>query len=200
MPFVAVGDHARISIEYRSVDGAPAANVFYVRDNLGGIDFARLDYMIDVVEGWAQSSWDANVSEDWAMTRIVARSMDSETAPVADRTVNIPGLVVQDMLPGQNTACMSLRTGIPGRSYRGRLYHVGLHKGNIDLGRLTSSTLTALLVVYSAFRTTWPIDDMQLMVVSFIADGEPRVTPVSTPVTSIILVDDKVDSQDRRKG
>lgn len=106
---------------------------------------------------------------------------------------NQAGEATGNSLPGNVSCCMSLHTGHPGRSGRGRIYHYGMTTPMLDTtdGSLVdSSSLGALhsgyLDLISAFDSISP----KLAVAS-------RKLGVAYTVTTI-TADNKIDSQKRR--
>jgi len=110
-----------------------------------------------------------------------------------------PGSHAAASLPNNVSICASLRTGLIGRSARGRWFWQGLCEdqvvnNTVDAGLLTSidSALTNLASALATLGYNWQI-------VSFNSGGGPRPGgPVYFTVTDIIFVDSTIDSQRRR--
>jgi hypothetical protein len=109
--------------------------------------------------------------------------------------INTPGTSAAAQLPDQCALVVSLLTGIPGRTKRGRLYlppmSAGLMNGN---GQLSSATCTTVAAAMAAFfngiRTS--ANGAQPVVASATAGTK-------TPLTSV-RVDSIVDTQRRRRN
>lgn len=82
------------------------------------------------------------MSDTMALTLL--RCVDLATGDVVEVPDTTPGTVGGDPLPLQNAAVITWRTGIAGRSYRGRTYMPGLTEGHQSMGILDSTIMTAL--------------------------------------------------------
>jgi hypothetical protein len=102
-------------------------------------------------------------------------------------------------LPNHTTYCLSLRTGLTGRSARGRFYTVGIQ----------ATQLTSINTVSDTYRDDWieALNSMasaalsagwQFSVVSRQNGGVPLNPGVARSITDIIGVDLQVDTQRRR--
>lgn len=110
-------------------------------------------------------------------------------APVAGKTGTSGG----SALPNQCCEVVTLQTGVPGRSHRGRVYLPGVSTGNMVNGQVATSVVTALATGYQTFLQG---------VRDFPTYGLPPV--VCSPRTSAmydittIRVDSRVDIQRSR--
>lgn len=93
-----------------------------------------------------------------------------------------------EQLPPQSAIVLSWKTALKGRSFRGRTYLPGYGEIDQNAGVLGSSALTAantivtqMLAVYGPTGTD---ANWQFGVISRIAAGVPRITPIFTAVTS----------------
>jgi len=76
---------------------------------------------------------------------IVVVTLIPHEGQVAERPIaNQTGAQPDESLPGYCSAILSLRTGLSGKSNRGRLYFSGVSEGDAAAGRLTPSGFTAL--------------------------------------------------------
>jgi len=106
---------------------------------------------------------------------------------------------------GNVTLVVSLRTGLSGRSFRGRNYSIGMSQNHQNSGTATSTYVDALEAAYDALFGDIAADGVfQWVVYSQFSgvdeNGDPivRETPLVTPITAAIVVDDRTDSQRRR--
>jgi hypothetical protein len=112
--------------------------------------------------------------------------------------VDAQGGDMVDALPSYVTVAISLRTPFSGRSRRGRLYHVGMSDDRVTGDYVTTAAETAYINAYNQLRSDLIAEDLSWGVLSYIENGAPRVTPLFTAITNILLVDRKVDHQLRR--
>jgi len=91
-----------------------------------------------------------------------------------------------------------LRTGIAGRSFRGRTYLAGLIASEVVNNQLDGGRALGMVSGLDQVRQDMAALNFFLVVVSRVHNGAPRVTGVATTVTSILAVDNRVDTQRRR--
>lgn len=93
---------------------------------------------------------------------------------------------------------ISLRSGLVGRSYRGRFYVGGLSNNNLDNAQNIGTSAAAFYAsTFEDFMTALNGVGQVLVVVSRFAAGVARIVALTTEVLSLI-VDTKIDSQRRR--
>jgi len=141
------------------------------------------------------------LSSSLQLLEVVARDLTSPTS--FDGGWSPEGTVVGgeggDPLPGNAAACISLRTGLTGRWFRGRNYLPGLTT-NITAGNFITpdfatdmqNAYTELLGAVEGAMTG------QLAVLSRVYQGADREEGVATPITRAVFADRDVDSQRRR--
>lgn len=168
---------------------------------VGGTEMADL---AQVLAAWWPANVAAYVSNELSLTRVDVRGLDSATAATHSEPVipAAPGTINDQALPGNCSLCISFRTALGGRSFRGRNYVPGITEGNSTGSQVASANANGILTAYNglqayvaanAFAATWT-----WVVVSTRAGGVDRAAGVTTPITSAILVDYVVDSQRRR--
>lgn len=109
----------------------------------------------------------------------------------------IQGTAVSEGMPSNVTIAIKLSTGYRGRSYRGRIYHVGVCENEVAQDSITQAFSTALIDNYSFLLDPGNVNGYTWVVASKYHNGAPRMTGVTTNVTSI-STDGVVDSQRRR--
>jgi len=120
----------------QSHNGKPMANVICVtRPSATGID--ELAVASDVATAWCttDSFIDCQV-QDWLYTNIAVRRLDVPTDTVivenGDSGMEDNGNVVGDPVDPGSCLGFSLRTGVAGKSNRGRIYLGGVGRGALD--------------------------------------------------------------------
>jgi len=101
--------------------------------------------------------------------------------------------------PNSTTIAISFRTGLSGRSYRGRNYWLGLTEPNVVNNSVSSTLLQDVADAYAgmigantiASNWTWGVYSRRV-------DNTNRETGLFTDITGVIITDDIVDSQRRR--
>jgi hypothetical protein len=144
-----------------------------------------------------------NTSNQLEHIGVRARSLTSEIAAQVEYDYPAPltGTATTYPLKANSALVLTLRTGRPGRSYRGRVYlaavipAVGINNNaNSEWAELMRSSFAAFI---GGVET---VGGPNFCVYSRKANGDWRTTGVLTPVTLVALRDYKVDSQRRRTG
>lgn len=199
MAFVPALNTVRLAINYISETLEVATNVLHFRYLGGAISEPAVLDLFAAVKAWQTASWAPQASEDWQTDLYEARDMTVQEGGIYTDIETIPGLYTSPALPAQNTIAISLRTGLSGRSRRGRTYHVGLTEEQVVGSRVVLATATGLAAAYTALIAAVDGDDWQWVVASYVSNGAPRATALLTPITACILTDTIVDSMDTRK-
>lgn len=135
------------------------------------------------------------------LNNIEANSLDQAEAPTFTYTPPT-AKSGEDILPAASnnvTIAVSFRTGLGGRSRRGRNYWVGLLEANVNNNRLDSSVRTAILGYYSGMIGDEAVaPGWRWGVYSRFSNKTPRLTGLFTPITSVVFTNDVVDSQRNR--
>lgn len=134
------------------------------------------------------------------LVNVKLTDLNAAFAPAIDYTTTLPqtGTPSGDSMPNNVSLVMSKRTVFRGRSYRGRIYVVGLFEPMVAGNVVTGSHVTNLKTAWSllnSFATT--SESWTHVVVSRFEGGAPRAFGVTTPVINITS-DGIVDSQRRR--
>jgi hypothetical protein len=200
MAFIPLPECWRVSLAFDSLGGNSAANVIYVHDTLAVMSEARAEELANVIDGWVTTGWGPQSSNQWTCRTITVSDASDNEGVSFELTTPTAGGLTSSPLPAQDTIAMSLRTGAMGRSNRGRLYHVGLVEDSINDGVLAPSPATALQNLYLSLISTLVADDFEWVVASFQTNGAPRVTGTFRAITNVIITDNKIDRQVRRKA
>lgn len=143
-----------------------------------------------------------NVNNPTNMQLISVRATDlaSQNGPVYETSDTLPatGANGSPSLPNNCAIVITKRTALRGRSYRGRIYHMGLTEGSVTENAVLGPSLTAIIGRWTALMGL-PItgDEALMCVVSRYNGGVARETGVATLVTNLTS-DGFIDSQRRR--
>lgn len=96
--------------------------------------------------------------------------------------------------------CLKKETALRGRSYRGRIYHLGLDIAQVAESLMNAGDATALLAAYAGLLNLAAAPDWNMTVVSRIQNGLRLAEGLYTQVTAIVAVDLRLDTQKRRLG
>lgn len=205
MPFVPVPDTALVEIREQA-NGQQVENTLWFTFP-DPPDADALATLCNQLFTWWVTNLQPLKSSAVQLREIVATSMDSASAPVAafsPPTLTIGGNT-PNIVPNNVTMSVSFRTSSRGRSFRGRNYIIGLTEdqiaGNQVVAGVTGTWQAAyeeLLASASTAGSIWVVASRFSGVDPVTHDPIPRATGITTPVTSVIVVDDNIDSARRR--
>lgn len=211
MPFQPVPDAASVTMTFTMNDGETAQNIFHVvKGSAWGADeLARLaDQFVTWYEGAEDfpHPYSEHMSENSHLTAVLARALDAEGAPEGTPTLAIPttgGADGTTQLQNGLTFTITHRTGLAGRSFRGRTYVPCLSTNSVfEVGaNAIKPTYAADLVAsFRQLRDLLNLADAtwHLAVVSRYHNGVARAAGVSTPVVDFGYSDIYLDFQRRR--
>ena len=199
-PFIPAPNCASIELIY-SIPNAIAENIIHVQK---GIPYSAGDLaaLRAIVDNWDNTSGKTVRHAATGLARIKTKALDAVGSPLEDFALVTPRLGTSGAgsLPNNVTACIKLSTGKSGRSYRGRLYVIGVGTTNLITGSqsLTSTYATAVLNSFTALKTQLLTGGHTLGVLSYRADGDWRTTALFTAATGWVWADVILDSRRNR--
>jgi len=205
MPFVPVENTALIEVRML-LDNQKVENTLYCLND-GGWDATSLAELATEVKDWWNDSYSQLCTTDVTLREVVCTDLTTETG--AQATVSGAGgvgAVGGGSFPSNVTLAVSFRTGLRGRSFRGRNYIVGVG-GTEQLGinTLDADYVANVATQYNNLFTEVFTGDFVWVVVSRYSGVDPdtgkpipRVSGVTTPVTTVLVTDNTIDSQRRR--
>lgn len=176
------------------------ANVLNFKTTAGvAFTLGDLSNLADTLEAWFTGHLDGVMSTGFSLLNIELRGLASAESPYYVRTVGLPGVVAGDALPPNVAACVTMSTGLTGRSARGRMYWGGMSEVQQDGGALVSGVVTGLNDACAALLTALDGDgSYDLVVLSRFTGGAERPTANPLKVTEFALRDAVLDTQRRR--
>lgn len=128
-----------------------------------------------------------------------ATSLNSDSAPSLEYVTGMPiaGTLAGTVVPNNVTVAVKLLTNLRGRSYRGRVYWVGMASSQFTGNVVSSGFRTALGAALNAVIIISGATDFRLVVASRTSGGVERAEGVATPVVAA-AVNPTLDSQRRR--
>lgn len=198
MAFVPAPDTVEIEAVF-SMDGQIVENTFYYTSATPTLESATA--LLEAVNNAIRTGLLPLLSSTITLVRLVATLIATVDGFVVTSTTSLPaaGGGSADSLPSNVALCISKRTAARGRSFRGRNYIAGIPldarsgTNELDSG-FTSGVVDAIEAVLAAGAD----DGWTPTVISRFHNKAPRTTAVVTPVTSVIVVDNTMDSQRRR--
>jgi hypothetical protein len=174
-------------------------NVYHVKN---GLPFAVADLQTIASEfkQWWATSLRSSVSSQLTLAKIEVVATDSQTAPAIVYTTDLPlsgTAATFGPMPNNVTVAMKWSTGLRGRSYRGRTYHLGLCEDQVVGNEVNGTFLAGLIASYADLLGHVNIGANTLCVVSRFHNNSARVSGVATDILSV-SADPVIDSQRRR--
>jgi len=158
---------------------------------------ADIDALAAAVDGAVGSDYKpimtAGMSYDGTLVRGLTTANDLTSY---DNTSAGAGGVSGAQLPNNVTLCATLRSGLTGRSARGRFYAFPTGISQLSAANIFAGTYgTALLAAISAINVAAALAGWQFVIISRFTGGAARPTGVVFPVTQVQLRNTTCDSQ-----
>lgn len=196
MAFVPALNTAKIEIAYTQQD-SNAVNILWARDETGAPDATRLQTLAETVRDEFMTGMMNNLSNQLDLDYIRCTAWNQPEDEQYTLNVNDTGSILTGVSPANVALVMSWRTGLTGRSRRGRSYIPGIPEENLSGNQAGSALITAFLVNAGAYLVGLAAENFTPVVASFISNGVARASALLTPITGV-LVNSRVDTQRRR--
>jgi hypothetical protein len=145
------------------------------------------------------------MSHDCELVDVIARDMTTEFGGVvhADNSLPVIGGTAELAFTMGLTFSITARSGLAGRSFRGRTFLIGMPTtaaADAELNTISGTYAADMVSAFNAMVTSVPIGDAGFVPVicSRVTLGAPRVAGVTTPITSFGFHNLIVDFQRRR--
>jgi hypothetical protein len=199
MPFVPAPNIVEVQLR-ATFDGQQVMNRIHV-NVLHAPTEADCAAVAAAVGDWWDTNVQALVATNVVMREIYVKSVATANGPEATFSAGFPlvGTKAGDSLPNNVALAVSLRTGLTGRSARGRWYWYGITEDQVDANTMMGGTIASIDAAITNLLNEIEALGFLWVIVSYIANGGPRVGgPVYFTVNTITVVDSTVDSQRRR--
>lgn len=215
--FVPVANAAQFELGFVDVNGDFQENSIWVKNSVPWTD-ATLDAMADGLVTWygtgdgAGHSYQAIQSHHISLTVVSWRDNTTIGGLSSQTNVGLPlvGGIAAAQLPAGLSFPITTRTGLAGKSHRGRVFVCGLQVGavpTLETNVMDSGTVTDLVLAFTSLiaAVTANLGTATWVVVSrFYQPGGPntpsvpRAAGVTTPITAVGFHDNLVAFQRRR--
>lgn len=199
MSFIPAPNCVRVDIGFQMA-GQQVHNIIWCKRDSPWTSDQR-DDLNDAIANW----WNTNksyFSTSIGLVQVTTVNQDTDNAPSSVKVVSPVnyGTTSGGSMPANVATCVTLRTDLRGRSYRGRFYATGMPKSTqYDEVLFQTSWITNLLIVLNALNTAIEALGAIWVVVSKWHNSLARSTAVATEITAL-AADQYVDSQRRRLG
>lgn len=197
-PFIPATNTVKLELCY-TYNSQKTENVFYFTKTGGEPSVDDMTTFAGVVKDWWNTNMKPLTLNTMALRLIRVTDMTTENAPGIEYSTGLPlsGTIASTSQP-PNNVCVTVKwvTGLRGRSYRGRTYHMGFDGAAMSAANTIGNALVTSL--QSAYRLLRTVDvGWEMVVVSQMHAGSWRASAVCTPILDC-GIDATVDSQRRR--
>lgn len=199
MAFIPCPNIAEFRLQYLW-DLQQCENVFHVYKSAGWTA-DDLNTVGGTFANWWTSELFAEVSNTVTLQRIMTRDLTTESGVGTEVLLGLPanGQRTSAALPNSVSLAVKWGTGLAGRSYRGRTFHIGLCDDQVTGNTVLAATQTSLKTKYDFIRIA--LDNallgVEFGVLSRYHNGAPRAAGILTPITGV-GIDPVTDTQRRR--
>lgn len=196
--FIPVENTALVELVYSLPQGQIGENTFHV-NNTDAFTPASLQTLASAFTAWYTGHWNALVSGTTSLTKVRCTDLTTQFAPGVEYTTGLPvnGNLTGNGLPNNVSVSIKFNTGLRGRSYRGRIYALGLTDNAVNGNTVQTTWANNAITALNALTVDHIPVGMNLVVVSKYHNKTPRSAGVCTIVTSF-SIDMVPDSQRRR--
>lgn len=158
-----------------------------------------MNALIDAYIAWETAQGSQIRATTTGLNRIIATDLTTATSPVVDRQVLpvISGIGASQQCPNNVTVAVAIRTALRGRSYRGRIYHIGMPITHCVGSQLLAAERTDYTTRYSLLLALGVAPIFHLGVLSRVQNKVRMANGIWTQATAI-TIDVNLDSQRRR--
>jgi hypothetical protein len=151
-----------------------------------------------VLNAYNNSTWDSRIATTYTLSGVFVRDLRTDNqAEIAAAITPAAGLSAQDEYAYNTAVVVTLRTGLAGRSFRGRMYLSGFTETAVDAGVLLPAAVTDALSyaqgLFNSFAVVGGIDNLGI-----ISETLQLITPVPG-LSSIVIRSGILGTQRRRQ-
>ncbi len=197
MPFIPIPQTAEVAVRVLQ-DGQNLANVWHVR-----YEGAPTTTIMQTIASTTITYWQDQLrplvpgTVQLLEVSVVDQSEEGGIAALLAPSSNNAGTATSPAMPNATTIAVKKNTGRAGRSFRGRVYHIGLTEIQVQDNRITPTATAAINTAYSTLITRYTAINCEWVVASTQNNKVPRLVGVATPIVGV-SVDPVIDSQRRR--
>lgn len=200
--FIPFNRTAFCELIYNSPSGVKENTLWFKYLAIGDLSEAILSDLGQGLALWWADNLVSVVSDEVTLARVEVTDMTSSISSSGLFVAGIDGENVANISPANVSMCTSFRTELRGRSFRGRNYFYGLTESGVNGDFVELSTASIILGAYLVLQdaidahvggSTW-----QWVVASKFSEGLPRETGLTTPVTTVLQIDNIIDDMGKR--
>jgi len=198
MAFPPVADCVEVQLR-ALIDDQHVENRWFVNVGAPPTDLV-MNSVAGVAASWINPTYRDLANANVTFTEIVVTDKSVVDGAEISVPVNLAGLVDSAPYPNETAFCISCRSGLTGRSRRGRIFLFPPSSSNVTPpNKVTDAYRTGAIDAVQALMDAYATSGFAMGVVSYVSGGAPRVTPLFTRYVSAIAVDNLLDSMRSRK-
>lgn len=214
--FVPVSNGLQVTYQFQDATGDINENVFWVQRS-GAWSVSLVTAMLEAMANWFANgdgthSYQKIMSSSCSLVAMAGRDFTTQHGISIINQVGLPaaGTGASTAIAAGTTKALTHRTGLAGKSYRGRTFLCGIDSGAVpvpDSGEILASFMTNAVAAFTALIGVPPAADAEATLVvcsRYYQPGGPgtptvpRSAGVTTPITSFGYSTLNVDFQRRR--
>lgn len=190
-----------IGLEIRgTLNGQDVENTFYYR-YIAVPDESELQTLVNTVgEYWEEEAL-AVLPNQWVGREVYARDLAAPiTVQASDSSISgLNGSGAGQTMPGFNTLAIARRSGLTGRSARGRIFWMGLDETWVNGNSITAGVADLMVDVIENMDDLVVTLGFTPVIVSRVQSGVTLTVPLTYPITQWLVTDYNVDTRRSRK-
>lgn len=200
MAFQPAPDIAEVEIR-QTLQGVPVENVFHFVNTLGAPwDAGTIQALANsVLAAWAAFVLTVQCTQ-LSLRSVLAKDLSAEIAPTFEAFPLVPvvGTLTGPPMPNQSAVVLTKRSGLTGRSSRGRVYHCGFTEDQVVGNFIADAYADDVNEAYGEFVNATNEDDFVMVILSRYTAGALRPEGIAFNMISLGLRNNRIDSQRRR--
>lgn len=200
MPLPLTANAAKCVLRY-VIDGQLMINDLVFTNEVEGVTPLGLADLSQAVGQWAVDNILPLLAEDVVFGVVTARDLSTNPGFEFERSFGpFQGGVASEAAPNNVCITVSFRTGVAGRSFRGRNYISGIPNSSITLNVLNTPFANDIIGAYNLLLAGGGVlpANWVWVVLSNFHNGVARAVGLTSQIQNSILTDTIVDSQRRR--
>lgn len=180
-------------------DSTPVENTFYY-GYVATPTPEDLEELLTDLKAVVVAEWLPYLPANCGITSLYARDLEVEFASQFDLAFSVEiGTASGEALPSFNTIAFARKSGLTGRSARGRIFWMGLTEGQVANSVVDSGVLVGIADAINQFDAAAALLSYTPVIVSRYHNGVPRVPAVTYEISNWGFNDNLVDTRRSRK-
>jgi len=161
---------------FQTLNGQPIMNRFHIKVGATNPSQAECAAVASAVAGWWTGNVQTLVGDALQLREVHAMSLAEVNGPQATFSSGLPasGTITSPTLPGNVAFCVSFRTGLTGRSARGRWYWAGLTENQVAQNAVDGGTAASIVGAMDNLISTITGIAASPVIVSYYTNGALR--------------------------